>query len=41
MARLEAARGADGSEAAKAAAAGLPVAVADYLAGAAEYRRPS
>ena len=37
LARLEAARGADTGEAARAAAAGLPVAVADYLAGAAEY----
>lgn len=37
MARLEAARRADSGDAAKAAAAGLPVAVADYLAGAAEY----
>ena len=35
--RLEAARRADSGEAVKAAAAGLPVAVADYLAGAAEY----
>ena len=37
LARLEAARRADSGEAAKTAAAGLPVAVADYLAGAAEY----
>ena len=37
MARLEAARRADSGDAVKAAAAGLPVAVADYLAGAAEY----
>jgi tetratricopeptide (TPR) repeat protein len=37
MARLEAARRADSGDAAKAAAAGVPVAVADYLAGAAEY----
>ena len=37
MDRLEAARRADSGGAAKAAAAGLPVAVADYLAGAAEY----
>jgi len=37
VARLEAARRADSGDAAKAAAAGLPVAVADYLAGAAEY----
>lgn len=38
MARLEAARSTDSGDAAKAAAAGLPVAVVDYLAGAAEYR---
>ena len=37
LARLEAARRADDGEAARAAAAGLPVAVADYLAGAVEY----
>ena len=37
MARLDAARRADSGDAVKAAAAGLPVAVADYLAGAAEY----
>ena len=37
LARLEAARGADSGDAARAAATGLPVAVADYLAGAAEY----
>ena len=37
VARLEAARRAESGDAAKAAAAGLPVAVADYLAGAAEY----
>src|SRR6266540_3288089 len=38
LAKLEAARQADSGKAALAAAAGLPVAVADYLAGAAEYR---
>jgi tetratricopeptide (TPR) repeat protein len=37
MGRLEMARRADSGDAAKAAAAALPVAVADYLAGAAEY----
>ncbi|MBI2739269.1 MAG: hypothetical protein HYX38_22345 [Rhodospirillales bacterium] len=37
LARLEMARRAESGEAAKAAAAGLPVAVADYLAGAADY----
>ena len=37
MAQLDAARRADSGDAVKAAAAGLPVAVADYLAGAAEY----
>lgn len=36
-ARLEAARRADSGDAARVAAAGLPVAVSDYLAGAAEY----
>jgi cellulose synthase operon protein C len=38
LAKLEAARRADGAEATLAAAAGLPVAVADYLAGAAAFR---
>ncbi len=37
LARLEMARRAESGDAAKAAAAGLPVAVADYLAGAADY----
>ncbi len=37
LARLEMARRADSGDKAKAAAGGLPVAVADYLAGAAEY----
>lgn len=37
VARLDAARAAASGEAARAAAAGLPVAVADYLAGAAEF----
>lgn len=41
LTRLEAARGAASGEAAKAAAAGLPVAVADYLAGAVEYHANS
>jgi hypothetical protein len=38
VARLDAARAADGAAAALAAAAGLPAAVRDYLAGAVEYR---
>jgi hypothetical protein len=37
-AKLDAARGADDGEAALAAAAGLPVAVREYIAGAVEYR---